>query len=311
MLVTGAFGQIGSDLVPELVKRYGRERVVCMAHKKVPASFDGVVVQGDCRDEVFMRRVVKDHNINTIYHLASLLSATGEADPQGCFDLNVGSLRLVLELARELKLRVFWASSIAVFGPSTPKLAPQSTILEPSSMYGITKVTGELLCSYYHRRYNVDVRSLRYPGLISWKEEPGGGTTDFSVAFYYAYANNVPYECYLNQHSALPLMYMPDAIRATMMLMDAPDAAVKVRTSYNLGALSLCAAQIEQELKHRNASFVATYKEDPVRQGIANSWPSQVDDSQARSDWGWNHLYDLKTMSDDMIESLKQKFSNK
>ncbi len=257
-------------------------------------------------DKALLHELVEKYEVTSIHHLASLLSAVGEQDPDLTWDTNLGSLKHVLDIAREKKLRVFWPSSIAVFGPTTPRdNTPQHTILEPTTMYGVSKLAGEALCSYYHRRFGVDVRSLRYPGIISWKTEPGGGTTDYAVAIYIDAVKRNSYECFLGEDSVLPMMYMDDAIEATMMLLDAPRERLTVNTSYNLAAISFTPKQLADCIAKRCAGFTISYKIDPLRQSIANSWPRVIDDSAARSDWGWQHKFDMERMTDEMLKNLK------
>ncbi|MEM2908891.1 MAG: NAD-dependent epimerase/dehydratase family protein [Candidatus Bilamarchaeaceae archaeon] len=310
ILVIGATGQIGSDLVPELRKRYGKNNVVAMAHTAKPSAelSEGPVEFADANDKEALLGVVKKYGIDTIYHLASILSAKGEQNPELAWHVNIGTLKNVLDIARDQKLeRVFWPSSIAAFGPTTPReRTPQRTILEPGTMYGVTKVTGELLCNYYFRKWGVDVRSVRYPGLISYKAPPGGGTTDYAVAIFHAALKDKKYECYLREDSALPMMYMPDAIRGTIQLMEADASKITIRTSYNLAAISFTPKEIAEEIRKHIPEFTCTYKPD-FRQAIADSWPKSIDDSQARKDWGWTHEYDLAKMTKDMLEKLKAK----
>ncbi|MEM2949417.1 MAG: NAD-dependent epimerase/dehydratase family protein [Candidatus Bilamarchaeaceae archaeon] len=310
ILVIGATGQIGSDLVPELRKRYGKNNVVAMAHTAKPSAelSEGPVEFADANDKEALLGVVKKYGIDTIYHLASILSAKGEQNPELAWHVNIGTLKNVLDIARDQKLeRVFWPSSIAAFGPTTPReRTPQRTILEPGTMYGVTKVTGELLCNYYFRKWGVDVRSVRYPGLISYKAPPGGGTTDYAVAIFHAALKDKKYECYLREDSALPMMYMPDAIRGTIQLMEAGASKITIRTSYNLAAISFTPKEIAEEIRKHIPEFTCTYKPD-FRQAIADSWPKSIDDSQARKDWGWTHEYDLAKMTKDMLEKLKAK----
>ncbi|MEM4359114.1 MAG: NAD-dependent epimerase/dehydratase family protein [Candidatus Bilamarchaeaceae archaeon] len=310
ILVIGATGQIGSDLVPELRKRYGKNNVVAMAHTARPSAelSEGPVEFADANDKEALLGVVKKYGIDTIYHLASILSAKGEQNPELAWHVNIGTLKNVLDIARDQKLeRVFWPSSIAAFGPTTPReRTPQRTVLEPGTMYGVTKVTGELLCNYYFRKWGVDVRSVRYPGLISYKAPPGGGTTDYAVAIFHAALKDKKYECYLREDSALPMMYMPDAIRGTIQLMEADASKITIRTSYNLAAISFTPKEIAEEIRKHIPEFTCTYKPD-FRQAIADSWPKSIDDSQARKDWGWAHEYDLAKMTKDMLEKLKAK----
>lgn len=307
ILITGPFGQIGSDLIPQLQKKYGKDSVIALGHKNIPADYKGIVEKGDVRDKAFMDGIIKKHKITTVYHLASLLSAVGEKDPQLAWDVNMNGLKAVLDLAVEHKFKLFWASSIAVFGPTTPRdNTPQRTVLEPTTMYGVTKLAGELLCLYYFNKYGVDVRSLRYPGLISWKAEPGGGTTDYSVAFFYEAIKQNKYTCFVREDTVLPMMYMDDAIKGTIQLMEAPKDKIKVRTSYNLAAISFSAKELEQEIAKQMPGFKANYEPD-FRQKIADSWPKTIDDSFARKDWGWRHEFDLGKMATVMLKELKKK----
>jgi nucleoside-diphosphate-sugar epimerase len=303
-LVTGAAGQIGTDLVRALRARDGADAVVATDLAPAPEAWgDGPSETLDVTDRDAIRRLVETHRVDTVYHLASLLSATGERKPAAAWEVNVNGLRHVLEAARERRLRVFWPSSIAVFGPTTPRVAPQRTVLEPSTIYGVTKVTGELLCQYYHAKHGVDVRSVRYPGLISYTTPPGGGTTDFAVAIFHAAAAGEPYTCFVGPQTRLPMMYMPDALTGTLSLMDAPAAGLSVRTSYNLGALSFTAGELAEAISRRVPGFEVIYAPD-YRQAIADSWPAAVDDSAARSDWGWAPAYGLDEMVDDMLAHL-------
>ena len=303
ILVTGAFGQIGSELVPALQNKFGKKNVVALGHRNIPKDFDGIVEKGEVTDEKALEKIIKNHKIDTIYHLASLLSATGEANPQLAWEVNMNGLKLILDLAVKYKMRVFWPSSIAAFGPTTPKVkTPQRTVLEPTTMYGVTKLAGELLCQYYTNKYGLDIRSVRYPGLISYKAEPGGGTTDYAVAIFYEAIKTGKYECFVKKETTLPMMYMDDAIEGTIKLMDADWNDLTVHTSYNLAAISFTAEELAKEIQKRMPLKV-TYKPDS-RQKIADSWPQSIDDSVARKDWGWKHKIDLKKMCDIMIENL-------
>lgn len=303
-LVTGANGQIGSELVDALRRRDGAEAVVGLDLQPA-SSGQGPHVAGDVRDKALLREVIATHNVGTVYHLASLLSATGEQHPDRAWDVNMNGLKHVLDLAREHDLQLFWPSSIAVFGPATPRHdTPQETVLNPTTMYGVTKRSGELLCRYYHRRHAVDVRSLRYPGLISHQTEPGGGTTDYAVDMYRAAAAGAPYTCYLRPDTRLPMMYMPDAIRATLALMEAAPDALSVRESYNLTAFSFSAEELATHLRERAADgFSVSYAPDE-RQAIADNWPASINDSTARTDWNWQPEYTLAAMTDDMMAHL-------
>ena len=307
VLVTGAFGQIGSELVPALQAKFGKDNVVAIGHRNIPADFDGIVEKADASDFATIKTIMEKYNIDTLYHLVSLLSATGEANPNLAWDLNLNGLKGMLDLAVEKKLRVFWPSSIAAFGPTTPReMTPQRTVLEPTTMYGVTKVAGELLCQYYWKKYGLDVRSVRYPGIISWKAEPGGGTTDFAVAVFYEALQKGHYTCFVRPDTVLPMMYMDDAVRATLALMDADPTKLTVRTSYNLGAMSFSAEELVKEMQ-KQLSFTIDYKPDH-RQAIADSWPKSVDDSVARADWGWAPEFELNELIDVMIQNLKVKF---
>ena len=310
VLVTGANGQIGSELVDALRDRHGAGQVVGL-DLEAPAARNGHAPQGpfvtgDVRDRSTLAEAIAEHNIEVVYHLASLLSATGEQHPDRAWDVNMTGLKHVLDLAREHDLQVFWPSSIAVFGPSTPRTnTPQNTILDPDTMYGVTKRSGELLCRYYHTRFGIDVRSLRYPGLISYKTDPGGGTTDYAVDMYKQAAQGHDYACFLEQGTRLPMMYMPDAIRATLALMDAEAEALSVRDSYNIGAFSFAPEELAATIQQHVPTFTCTYAPDE-RQQIADHWPSSVDDSAARDDWGWAPEYDLEAMTEDMLSHLRE-----
>lgn len=306
ILVTGAFGQIGSELVPALQNKFGKENVVAVGNSRIPENFDGVVEKLNQPDKEGLRGLILKYEIDTVFHLVSLLSATGEKDPSFTWHLNMQSMKDVLDLAVEYELKVFWPSSIAAFGPTTPRdFTPQRTVLEPSTMYGVTKVAGELLCQYYFNKLGVDVRSIRYPGIISYKALPGGGTTDYAVAIFYDAIEKGEYECFVSEETTLPMMYMDDAVKATIDLMEADPAKLTVRTSYNLAAISFTAEELAAEI-NKTLPVNVTYKPDH-RQAIANSWPKSIDDSQARADWGWQHEYDLPKMTEVMLNELKKK----
>lgn len=308
ILVTGAFGQIGSELVPALQKKFGTDHVIAMGHSNVPTGFQGIVEKADISDGKRVAEIIEKHSIDTIYHLVSLLSAKGEIDPTLTWNVNMGGLKSILDMAVEKKLRVFWPSSIAAFGPTTPRdMTPQRTVMEPTTMYGVTKYSGELMVQYYYLKYGLDIRSIRYPGLISWKTPPGGGTTDYAVAIFYDGLQKGSYECFVKPETTLPMMYMDDAIRGTMMLMDADPATLTVRTSYNFSAISFTAQDLAKEI-NKTIKVDVTYKPDR-RQKIADSWPKSIDDATARTDWGWKHEFDLGKMTTVMIEELKKKFS--
>ena len=303
ILVTCARGQIGSDLVHALREAHGPDAVLATDLQDDEADTSGPYERLDVTDAARLHALVQRYDVGTVYHLASLLSATGERKPDLAWDVNTGGLRHVLEAARAHGLRIFWPSSIAVFGPTTPDRAPQRTVLEPTTMYGTTKVAGELLCQYYHARHGVDVRSLRYPGLISYSAAPGGGTTDYAVEIFHAAVEGRPFRCFLEPETRLPMMYMPDAIHATLGLMDADAERLTIRTSYNVGALSFSAEEIAAALRRRVPGFEVSYEPD-FRQAIADSWPSSVEDDAARADWGWQPAYDLDATVDDMIAHL-------
>ena len=310
ILVTGANGQIGSELVDRLRQRHGPGHVVGLdLHPPTMPNGDAMpepYVVADVRDRDALHQALDTHDVDTVYHLASLLSASGEKAPDQAWEVNLGGLKNVLDLAREHDVRVFWPSSIAVFGPSTPREnTPQETVLDPNTMYGVTKRSGELLCRYYHRRYDVDVRSLRYPGLISYATEPGGGTTDYAVDMFRHAADDVPYTCFVRADTRLPMMYMPDAIRATLDLMDVAPEQITVRESYNVSAMTVTAAALADAIRAHVPSFECTYVPD-ARQSIADAWPASVDDHRARNDWNWSPSYDLDAMTEDMLAHLLQ-----
>jgi len=313
ILILGSSGQIGSDLIIALRAKYGKDNVVGFDRREPTEEQkkDGPHVTGDASKREDIVAAIDKYGIDTIFHLVALLSATGEKDPDFCWRLNMDSLRHVLDLAKERKLSVFWPSSIAAFGPTTPRQnTPQYTALEPTTMYGVTKVAGELLCQYYKLKFGVDVRSVRYPGLISWKAEPGGGTTDYAVAIFYDALQKGSYECFVGPDTVLPMMYMPDAIRGTIELMEAPKEKLSVKTAYNLAAISFSAKELASVVAKKVKGFSCSYAPDH-RQKIADSWPQSIDDSVARKDWNWKHEYDLDNMADDMLLNLKKKFGKK
>ncbi|MGB3870914.1 MAG: NAD-dependent epimerase/dehydratase family protein [Flavobacteriales bacterium] len=308
ILVIGASGQIGTELVEGLRDRFGAEDVVASDIKEPQVKQEGPFALVNAMDRRGIERVIDKHGITEVYLLAALLSATAEKDPAFAWKLNMESILIILELAREGKLRkVYWPSSIAVFGPTTPKDAtPQHTVTEPSTVYGISKLAGEGWCNYYHQRYGVDVRSIRYPGLIGWKSAPGGGTTDYAVHIFHEAIKSGAYTSFLGPKSTLPMMYMPDAIRATIELMEAPAEQVKERGSYNLAGLSFSPEEIAAEVAKHIPGFRMDYAPDE-RQAYADSWPNSIDDSSARRDWGWKPQYDLTAMVDDMMAHLRTK----
>ena len=309
ILVIGAVGQIGADLTYVLRQRHGCENVVAAGRRTRPSDefrkagpFDTV----DATDKEALRALIRKHDIGTIFHLATLLSGDGEKHPDLAWHVNIGSLKNVLELAVEFEMsQVFWPSSIAVFGPTTPRVdTPQRTILEPTTMYGVTKVAGENLCNYYFLKYGLDVRGLRYPGLISYKAFSGGGTSDYSVEVFINAMKHGHYTFFVNAGTAMPLMYMDDAIRATVELMEAEASHITVRTSYNLGALSFTAGELAKAVAGRIEGFTYDFEPD-FRQAIADSWPDTVDDSVARHDWGWKSEFDLETLVETMLEGIR------
>jgi len=307
ILVIGPFGLVGSNLVPELQKKHGKENVIALGHRNIPENFDGVLEHGDIVDQNKLKEIIEKHQITQIYHLASLMSAAGEKNPNLAWNVNLGGLKNVLDISAEKKIKLFWPSSIAVFGPTTPRQnTPQHTILEPTTMYGVTKLAGELLCQYYFLKYDLDVRSLRYPGLISYKVKPGDGTTEYAIWIFYGALNDKKYTCFLKEDATLPMMYMDDAINATLQLMEAPAEKIKIRTSYNIGAISFSPKELANEIKKHMPEFNCTYEPD-FRQKIADSWPTSIDDSDARKDWEWKHEYDLAKMTKIMLDNIGKK----
>lgn len=309
ILVIGASGQIGVELTLALRKIYGNTSVVAsdLREENDLLKGTGPYVSLDVMNKEMLHVQVIRQNVTQIYLLAAILSATGEKNPHLAWNLNMQSLLNVLDIAREEKLqKVYWPSSIAVFGPTSPKKdCPQQTIIEPTTVYGISKYAGEFWCNYFHHRYGVDVRSLRYPGLISYKSAPGGGTTDYAVEIFHEALEEKKYTCFLKEETYLPMMYMPDAIRATIELMEAPMEKISVRTSYNLSGMSFSPKEIAAEIKKHIPDFKISYKPD-YRQPIADSWPQSIDDAVARKDWGWKEEYDLAAMTKDMLENLRK-----
>ncbi len=312
ILVTGALGQIGSELVPALREKHGSDNVVASdirmpaRRQERQAPFEYV----DCTARRMIDEVVRKYEIGTIYHLASLLSAVAEEKPHVAWDVNMGGLYRVLEVARENGCAVFFPSSIGAFGASTPKDGtPQDTLQRPSTMYGVTKVAGELLCDYYHGRFGVDTRGLRYPGLISHVAPPGGGTTDYAVEIFYEAIRNRRYTCFLGADTRLDMMYMPDAIKAAIDLMEADPERLVHRNAFNVTAVNFTPEQLAAEIGKHIPEFTIAYDVDPVRQAIADSWPNYLDDSAAREEWGWDPKYDLATLVADMLENLERKLA--
>jgi nucleoside-diphosphate-sugar epimerase len=309
ILVIGASGQIGVELTLALRKIYGNANVVAsdLREENELLKGSGPYVSMDVMNKEMLHVQVIRQNITQIYHLAAILSATGEKNPNLAWHLNMQGLLHVLEIAHEEKLKkIYWPSSIAVFGPTSPKQdCPQQTIIEPTTVYGISKYAGEFWCNYYFHRFGVDVRSLRYPGLISYKSAPGGGTTDYAIEIFHEALEHKKYECFLKEDTYLPMMYMPDAIRATIELMEADAEKISIRTSYNISSMSFSPKEIAASIKKHIPEFKVSYKPD-YRQAIADSWPQSIDDSVARKDWGWKEEYDLSAMTKDMLENLQK-----
>lgn len=312
IMVTGAVGQIGSELTMALRKKYGNDNVLATGHKTQPSKqlfesgpFEFInVSKRETIDEM-----IKKFKIDTIYHMSAILSAVGEKNPQLCWDVNMNGTYNILEASREHNLvRVFVPSSIAAFGPETPRLkTPNDTILKPKTMYGVTKVAGEALCDYYVRRFNVDVRGCRYPGIISYETLPGGGTTDYAVAIFFEAIKNKSYKCFLREDTRLPMMYMPDCLKATFDLMEADFSKLKHHADFNVTAMSFSAGELAAEIKKHIPELKVTYEPD-FRQAIADSWPQSIDDSAARDEWGWKPDYELAKMTADMLGVLQKRF---
>ena len=309
ILVVGACGQIGVELTLQLRKMYGEAAVIASdlreEHPLLKGS--GPYISLDIMNKETLHVLVLRYNITQVYLLAAILSATGEKNPLLAWHINMQSLLNVLDVAKEENLhKVYWPSSIAVFGPSTPKIeTAQHTVIEPSTIYGISKFAGERWCDYYYRRYNVDIRSLRYPGLISYKSQPGGGTTDYAIEIFHDAINKKTYNSFLKEDTYLPMMYMPDAIRATIDLMHADADKLTVRSSYNLNGMSFSPKEIADEIKKHIPDFTITYEPDS-RQQIADSWPQSIDDTAAQKDWGWKPEYDLSGMTEDMLKNIEK-----
>lgn len=309
VLIIGACGQIGTELTIELRNKYGAENVIA---SDIREGSDALMQSGpfellDATNYAAIEDVVMHYEIDEVYLMAAMLSATAEKFPMRAWNLNMNSLFNVLNLAKEKKIsKVFWPSSIAVFGPNTPKQdTPQNTIMEPSTVYGISKQSGERWCEYYHKKYGVDVRSIRYPGLISWKTMPGGGTTDYAVEIYHEALKTGTYECFLKSDTELPMMYMDDAIRATISLMESPSENIKVRSSYNLAGMNFTPEQMAQSITKHIPGFTISYAPD-FRQEIADSWPSSIDDSLAKEQWGWTPKFNLDQTTKEMLENLQK-----
>ncbi|MBA6157189.1 NAD-dependent epimerase/dehydratase family protein [Tenacibaculum sp. S7007] len=309
ILILGACGQIGTELTQKLRSIYGNDNVIASDIREGGAEMmsSGPFEIIDATDKEGILNVIQKYKINQVYLMAAMLSATAEKYPLKGWNLNMTSLLAVLELAKEKYIeKVYWPSSMASFGPTSPKInTPQQTVMEPSTVYGISKVAGEHWCNYYHDKYGVDVRSIRYPGIISWKTLPGGGTTDYAVDIYFDALKKGTFECFLSENTRLPMMYMDDAINATIQLMQADADKIKTRTSYNLAAISFTPKEIATEIQKYIPDFTIAYNPD-FRQAIADSWPQIIDDSHARKDWGWQHQFDLASMTKDIITNLKK-----
>tara|TARA_R110001632_G_scaffold38339_2_gene96509 strand:- start:33978 stop:34934 length:957 start_codon:yes stop_codon:yes gene_type:complete len=308
ILILGASGQIGGELTEKLRNIYGSNHVIA---SDIRNGNDALMNSGpfeiiDATDKDGILEIVQKYKVTQIYLLAAMLSATGEQFPQKAWDLNMSSLLAVLDIAKEKHInQVYWPSSIAAFGPTTPKInTPQKTIMEPSTVYGISKISGEFWCNYYHEKFGVDVRSLRYPGIITWKSKPGGGTTDYAVDIFFKAIEEGTYECFLGENTRLPMMYMEDAVNATIKLMQADAKDIKVRTSYNLSAIDFTPKELATQIQQFLPDFKITYRPD-FRQQIADSWPQTIDDSEARKDWNWSHKFDLSSMANDIIKNLQ------
>ena len=308
ILVLGASGQIGSELIEKLRTVYGSAHVVASDIRNGSPSLmnSGPFEIIDATDKEAIFVIVKKYNVTQIYLLAAMLSATGEKFPQKAWDLNMTSLLAVLDLAKDKHInQVFWPSSIAVFGTTSPKIhTPQKTIMEPSTVYGISKISGEFWCNYYHEKYGVDVRSLRYPGIISWKTKPGGGTTDYAVDIFFKALEQGSFECFLSEDTCLPMMYMEDAVNATVQIMQVNANQINIRTSYNLSAMNFTPKELASAIHQHLPNFTISYKPD-YRQAIADSWPDSIDDTKAREDWGWSPNYTLSKMTKDILENLQ------
>jgi nucleoside-diphosphate-sugar epimerase len=309
ILIIGACGQIGTELTAKLRATYGNDNVIASDIRKLNIDVvnDGIFEVVNALDYNQIEFLVEKYEITDVYLMAALLSATAEKNPAFAWDLNMNSLFHVLNLAKAGKIKkIFWPSSIAVFGPTTPRNnTPQYTVMEPSTVYGISKQSGERWCEYYNKQYGVDVRSIRYPGLISWTTPPGGGTTDYAVDIYYKALEDKKYTCFLSENTGLPMMYMDDAIKATISIMQAPAEKIKVRSSYNLSAVSFTPKEIAESIKKHIPEFTIDYAPD-FRQAIADSWPASIDDSVARQDWGWENDFDMERMTAVMLENLSK-----
>lgn len=309
ILVLGACGQIGTELTHKLRLAYGNENVIASDIHDTNSDIknNGPFVILDATNQDAVLKTIKKYNVNQVYLMAAMLSAIAEKSPQKAWSLNMSSLLTILELAREKHITsVFWPSSIAAFGPSSPKInTPQLTVMEPTTVYGISKVAGEHWCNYYHKKFGVDVRSIRYPGIISWKTKPGGGTTDYAIEIYFEALKKGKYECFLGNDTLLPMMYMDDAVEATIQIMQTKESNIKIRTSYNLAAMSFTPKELAEEIKKHIPDFKISYKTD-FRQKIAESWPKIINDSQAKKDWDWNPKFNLSEMTKVMLKNIKE-----
>lgn len=309
ILILGASGQIGNELTEKLREVYGNNQVIASDIRTGNSMMmnAGPFEIIDATDKDTILKMIKKYHVTQVYLLAAMLSATAEQYPEKAWSLNMNSLLAVLDLAKEKHIKqVYWPSSIAVFGPTTPKeKTPQKTIMEPSTVYGISKLSGEFWCNYYHEKYGVDVRSLRYPGIISWKTKPGGGTTDYAVDIYFKAVESGHYNCFLSKETRLPMMYMNDAVEATIQLMQAKPSDIKIRTAYNLASMDFSPEEIASEIKKHIPGFTITYSPD-FRQKIADSWPSSIDDTAAKKDWNWQPKYTLQSMTETMLKSIKK-----
>lgn len=312
VLVIGAGGQIGIELCEALNKLYGSENVIASDIKPIDALSNNPFEQLDVLDSVKLNEIIQKYRITDVYLLAALLSATAEKNPSYAWKLNMEGLFNVLELAKEKHIqKVFWPSSIAVFGPTTPKVnTPQYTVMDPNTVYGISKLAGERWCEWYAQKHQVDVRSIRYPGLIGWKSQPGGGTTDYAVHIFYDALQKGHYTCFLREDTMLPMMHIEDAVRATIELMHTPSEKITIRSSYNLAAMSFTPQQLAEKIQNYLPNFKIDYQID-FRQNIADSWPQSIDDSYARRDWGWKEFYDLDKLVQNMLENIRKKLNGK
>ncbi len=312
ILVTGALGQIGTELVPYLRDKYGPENIIASS-RRVKDGCEGITGGGpfellDITNREAVRSVIKKHGVDSVYHLASMLSATGEDNPQALWEVNMNGLINILEEARQQSCSIFFPSSIAVFGPDSPKdKTPQDTVTRPTSIYGVSKISGELLCDYYHKKYGLDIRGLRYPGVISSAAMPGGGTTDYAVHIFYDAIKKGSYTCFLEENSSIDMIYMPDVLEGAVKLMEADPAKLQHRNAFNVSAITVTPKELAAEIKKHIPGFNIDYDIDPVRQAIADSWPNSLDDSAARREWGWDPQYDLKMMTEDMLRELGKK----